>query len=278
MILLDLNNVMFSTLLKTLGKHTNVAIETSLVRHMVLNTIRSINVKFKGQYGQLVIASDSKDYWRRQVFPYYKASRKKQRQKSDLDWPAVFNAANIIKQELKQSFPYKYIEVNGAEADDVIGTLCKHITDQQILIVSSDKDYKQLHNNKIRQYDPINDRFVQSENSDQFLFDQIIRGDAGDGIPNIASPDNCFVLGERQKKISKKLVEQLACIADDNQHPLFRNYVRNKTLIDLTMIPKDIQHKIIEQYDQAKPSAKMHLVNYFSQHRLKALIEQLNDF
>lgn len=277
MMILDLNNVMYATLLSSIGKHTNIAIETALVRHMVLNTIRAINVKFKQQYGQLIIAADSREYWRRQFFPYYKASRKKQRDKSELDWPAIFQAVNTIKHELREWFPYKYIEVVGAEADDVIGTLCS-VIDEPVLIISADKDYKQLHSDKVKQYDPVNKTFVQSSDCHSFLFEHIIKGDVGDGIPNIASPDNCFVLGERQRKVSKKLFDQLKGIDGRKDDPLFRNYIRNKTLIDLTMIPDGLKQQIIEQYNSCQPSTKTDLIAYFSNHRLKSLMEQLNDF
>jgi len=128
------------------GNHTNLKIEEDLIRHMVLNSIRMLRSKFSDKYGELVICCDSKHYWRRDIFPYYKANRKKDRDKSDVDWPSLFTFLNKVKQELRDYFPYKVIEVDGAEADDIIGTLVRehHLMENYILIVSSDKDFMQL--------------------------------------------------------------------------------------------------------------------------------------
>ena len=269
---------MFSSLLSSIGNHTNIQIEEPLVRHMVLNSIRSINRKFKDEFGQLVIACDSPHYWRRDFFPYYKASRKKAREKSELDWPAIFQCMNKIKNELQQFFPYKYIQVDGCEADDIIACICEYSSDD-ILIIAGDKDYLQLHTrSNIKQYDPVNKRFLKTDCPKTFLHEHIIRGDQSDGVPNIASPDNCFVIGERQKKITKKLMEQCKLIDFDMEHPLRRNYIRNKNLIDLSMIPIDLKQKVIEEYNNSPARDRSMLVGYFSKNKLKTLLENVNDF
>lgn len=254
-------------------------LEEPLLRHMIINVLRSIAVKFKGEYGPPIIVSDSYKYWRKEIFPYYKASRKKNREKSDLDWPILFKSMNTIKKELKDNFPYKYIEVDGAEADDVIATICKNYTNDKIMIVSGDKDYSQLHTSQIKQYDPIRKRFIECDNIKETLFEHIIRGDVSDGIPNIVSDANVFVIGARQRKVTKKIFESVKNIANEPNHELYNNYMRNLVLIDFDMIPKDIQKDILNMYSSYQITVdKSSLMMYLAKHGLKNLLEQLQDF
>lgn len=269
---------MFATLFASIGKHTNIKIEESLIRHMTLNVIRNINSKFRAEYGQLVICNDSRSNWRKSIFPFYKAGRKKSREQSELDWKAIFNIMGNIKDELRTQFPYKFLDVEGAEADDIIGTICNKVIDEKILIVSGDKDYRQLHRSGVQQYDPIHSRFIQESEPNQYLTIQIMKGDATDGIPNIASPDNTFVINQRQKKMTQKLLDELTTFQIDSSNKYYRNYIRNKTLIDLREIPKDIKQNIIEQFNNTAPKDKSNLLSYFQQHKLKQLVEHVNDF
>ncbi|GAG49489.1 unnamed protein product, partial [marine sediment metagenome] len=80
MILVDFNQVMIATIMINLRKAP--AIEVDLVRHMVLNTLRSYRIRFGQKYGELVLCHDSRDPWRRDIFPLYKANRAKQKESS----------------------------------------------------------------------------------------------------------------------------------------------------------------------------------------------------
>ena len=143
---MDFSQVMLSNIMVQLGNHTNVSLDENLIRHMILNSIRSYKTKFGPEYGELIIATDSKNYWRRKLFPYYKANRKKSQATSELDWKAIFECLNKIRAELKSHFPYRVIEIDSAEADDIIGTLCMEFgnTNKKILILSGDRDFIQL--------------------------------------------------------------------------------------------------------------------------------------
>jgi 5'-3' exonuclease len=209
MIIVDFNQVMISSLMAQLGNHTNIPIEEGLFRHMVLNSIRSYKQKFSQEYGEIVIACDDKNYWRKQLFPYYKANRKKHRDSSELDWTTIFNCFNKIKQELKDNFPYRVIQVETAEADDIIATLAGY-DQQDTLILSGDKDFIQLHNDTIKQYDPVKKKFIKHDNPVGYLYEHILKGDAGDGIPNILSDDDVFVVeGKRQNLLHKNVLMRL---------------------------------------------------------------------
>lgn len=287
MILCDFNQIMFSTLLTGLGKHTNTKIELPMLRHMVINVIRANNIKFRTDYGNMVLISDSRKYWRKEHFPHYKASRRKAREKSDIDWTTLYQHMDTIKTEVQTWFPYKYICVEGAEADDVIATIVNDYVmnnailrwvPKPILILSGDKDFVQLHNNYIKQYDPVQKKYLSSTNPKQTLFEHILRGDVGDGIPNVASPSNCFVLGQRQKPMTVKLMASLKDIENDPANTYYNNFIRNKTLIDLSMIPDDIKVKIRQEYTIALAQDRSKLMQYLMANRMSQHIENLSDF
>jgi hypothetical protein len=281
MILVDLNQVLLAGLMAQISGQKGVKIEEDLVRHMVLNILRGHIKNFKAEYGEVVLCCDNRNYWRRSVFPFYKHGRKKSREKSDLDWHLIFDTLAIIKDELKQFSPYKVVDVEGAEADDIIGTLVpRHSAHEKILILSSDGDFLQLqHYPNVKQYNPVMKKYLKSQNPTSDLKEKIIRGDKGDGIPNILSPSDCFVTESRQKPISaKKLSEFLTTDPDSFDENTKIGFSRNKTLIDLSCIPEEIKERIIDVYDNIKPAPKSKFLNYFITKKLKNLLDVIEDF
>ena len=283
MILIDLNQVLLSGLMAQIAGQKNVKLEEGLVRHLVLNIIRGHVKQFRQEYGEVVLCCDNKKYWRKEFFPFYKAGRKKAREKSDLDWHLIFDILGNLKQELKDNFPYKVIDVDGAEADDIIGTLTPIYAggDNKILILSSDGDFLQLQMYKnVKQYNPSMKKYVKSENPAVELKEKIIRGDKGDGIPNIFSPSDCFVRDLRQKAITKGIIEKyLNEDVDKWESEEARvGFSRNATLIDLTNIPSEIKDKIINTYDTVPVASRSGLLNYFIEKKLKNLIDVIEEF
>jgi len=212
MIIVDLNQIMISNLMVQINGRQAVELSEDLVRHMVLNSLRGHNKKFRKEYGEMVIACDSKNVWRREVFPNYKAGRKANREKSDHDWNAIFSMLGNIRNEIRDFLPYKVIELETAEADDIIATLVRRTLSRiqpnhlkKILILSGDKDFIQLHNEWVKQYNPVLNKYVgKDENPALYIKEHILKGDRSDGIPNVLSDDNVFIEGRRQKPLSKK--------------------------------------------------------------------------
>ena len=244
---------------------------------MVLTSLLSYEKLYGEEYGELVLAYDSKHYWRKEVFPYYKQNRKKDREKSNHDWNNIFEVLNRIRDEIREYFPYKVIEVYGAEADDVISTLCKNKGVEKVLILSGDKDFIQLQKYPgVKQYNPIMKKEVTHDNPYVFVKEHILKGDKSDGIPNYLSLDNTFVSGVRQKPISQKnlskWVEQdpaLFCTTSELQ----QNYYRNKQLIDFDCVPTEIEQKILEEYSSLNRTEKKVPLEYFRDHQLSDLME-----
>ena len=284
MILLDLSQVMISNIMVQVGQHTD-AIQPDLVRHMVINTIRSLKIKFGKEFGELVIACDDRKYWRREYFPPYKGNRKADREKSSIDWPALFDTLNTIKQELKDNFPYRVIQVEGAEADDVIGTISMEFgsvlnNNNKILILSGDKDFIQLQRfGNITQYDPVRKKDIISNNPELFLKHLVLTGDRGDGVPNVLSPDNSIIEGLRQKPLREtKINELLNADFDSLPEEIARNWNRNSMLIDLRCIPQTVRTAIMQEYHSQADKPRDKMFNYFIQHKMKLLMESIGDF
>jgi len=285
MILVDLNQVLLAGLMAQIANAKNVKLEESLIRHMILNIIRSHLKNFRKEYGEVVLCSDNRKYWRKEFFPFYKAGRKKSRKNSDLDWHLIFDMLAKFKVELKENFPYKVIDVEGAEADDIIGTLVpRHIMHENILIISSDGDFLQLqmYNGRskytVKQYNPTQKKFLISENPLDELKQKIINGDKGDGIPNILSPSDTFVREIRQKVMTEaKLTKFMSENYTEYDENAKIGFSRNQTLIDLRNIPDDIQSKIINTYEETVP-VKGKLLDYFIANKLFNLMEVIEEF
>jgi 5'-3' exonuclease len=271
-----------------IGNHQNMKLEENLLRHMILNSIRSINVKFSKEYGKMIVACDSRKNWRREVFPFYKANRRKDRDSSELDWQEIFQSLNKIRSELREFFPYPVVEVEGAEADDVIATLCKHngvhlmgSQTEKILIVSGDKDFAQLQcYSNVEQYDPVKKKFIKAANPSSVVMEHIIRGDRGDGIPNFLSSDDCLVTGERQKPITTKKIQNWIRQKPEEfcDEKMLRGFMRNQQLIDFSFIPETLTEAIMNKYAQEQGKNRSKLFNYFIEYKLKNLMEYINEF
>lgn len=300
MIIVDYSQTAISTLMAELAGRTDVEIRKDLIRHMIINAIRSYKVKFGAEYGEVVIAADNKKYWRKDKFEYYKAGRKKARQDSGFDWKLIFDTLHEIRAEIDQFFPYTVMDVEGAEADDVIAVLTEWTqtngfvqseglfgepAPQPVLVLSGDHDFIQLQKYKnVSQYSPIHKKWIKPDSSIQhYLMEHIIKGDKGDGIPNILSADDTFVADARQRPITAKKMQPWLNIDPDNFHAQVdaetaRNFQRNRYLIDFDYIPDAVKNNIISTWQNRTIKDKSQLLNYFMEHRMKNLIEMLGDF
>ena len=265
-------------------------VDDGLIRTLVLNNLKYYRTRFHVKYGELVICCDSKHYWRRDYFPNYKANRKKDRASSGYDWDFIFTTLNSVRDEIKEHFPYKVLEVYGAEADDIIATLVKYEKSDDTIIISSDKDFIQLHSHKVKQYSPVSKKLVNGTTPQHYLREHIIKGDRSDGVPNVLSPDDTFTESKRQKPIRKTMLltlteamekwepTELFKLAKCNRDTWVRNWQRNETLIDLRKIPQEIRDEILKEFKNTKMGDRSKLFNYFVEKKLNNLIQSIGDF
>ena len=274
--LVDFSQIVIGSFMMA-SKFSDADIDT--VRPAVLNTLRIYRTKFVSEFGELILCCDDRKTWRKDIFPNYKASRKKTRAATSIDWEKLYECLNQLKEEFTEWFPYKLIQVEKAEADDVIAILVELINERS-LILSSDKDFVQLHKFNVRQYSPIQKKFVEGDPK-WSLHEKIIKGDVGDGVPNIMSDDNVFVdEGRRQKPITKKKVDAWYELNPDMycSSEMLRNYNRNKQLVDLGEVPESIRINITKRFETTKVGYRKRLLTYFINHRLKNLTESLSEF
>ena len=281
MIIVDLTQVLIASLMAS-TRGGQEPISEDLVRHIALKSLAMYRKKYKNTYGELVLADDSYNVWRKDVFPYYKANRKKTRDKDTKDWNQIFDCISVIREELKYNFPYKYIYISKCEADDIIGTLCEKYGDtENIMIISGDKDFQQLQRySKVRQFSPITKKDIKltQEQALEYLNDHIISGDTGDGVPNCLSQDNVFVSGLRQRPLSKKKRDTIKDPLVMNDSEVDRNLSRNRSLIDLSYIPSKYKEQILQEFDNVVVAPRGGLLTYFINNRLMDLQESIGDF
>lgn len=270
------------------GQDTEKAV--NILRHAVLTSFLNYKQKFGSQYGDLIICADGSKNWRKDYFPYYKQHRKKDREESKTDWGLIFNFASEFLDDLRNVFPFRVIRHDRAEGDDVIAALTKHISENEtvqeglietspkVLIISSDGDFKQLHQfQNVRQWNPILKKFVEKPDK-HFLFEKCIRGDAGDGVPSVLCPDDWFVNGVgRAKSITQKVIERFH--NDELSEEERRNFQRNKTLVDFDCMPEDIRSEIITTYTESVAVKDLNVVmNYLMKHRMRLLLNDIQAF
>lgn len=309
MIIVDFSQIMILTISAAANSFNNQLSE-DMIRHIFLNNIAGYRKKYSKQFGdEMIIACDGKGYWRKEYFPYYKAKRAKGRAESPLDWDFVFNCINKIYSEIEEYFPYKIVRVDGCEGDDVIAVLIDYINKtrtkksdndfdamfessdekEPILIISADKDFLQLQMYKnVRQYSPLKKTYISEDNAKYSRYEKILRGDAGDGIVNVFSDDDCFVVdGKRQKQATEKKLMPLLkslmendTLPEDTDYTIKRNFERNKKLIDLydLQISKELYDNIVECYNSATVAPRANILKYFQKFQLKNLMNQIDNF
>jgi hypothetical protein len=277
MILIDYSGISLSSFM-VLSRQDDVGdiYDVNLLRHMILSTIKKYSKMFTKEYGNIVLCADGIKSWRKTIYPYYKANRKKGRDESPLNWDKIYVNINQIYSEIKENMPYYCIKIDHAEGDDIIGVLStlpeKHV------IVSNDKDMLQLYeSDRVLVYSNVKDTIATTDNVDFYLFEHICRGDTGDGVPNILSEDDTLVdPNKRQKSLfAKKLLEYYN---DKSLIPNMDNFNRNKKMIDLKEIPIDIQERIISEYNTYVVVPRNKILGYFMSKKLSKLLDNINDF
>jgi hypothetical protein len=285
MILLDFRQTVIANLMVGLGhgQHTDVEINEGILRHMILKSVKSIKTTFGREYGSLVIANEGKNIWRKDVFPYYKANRKKGRDDSTLDWGMIFRSIDKISAEIEVAMPYMMVTVDFAEADDVIGTLVERYNDGNTLIVSGDKDFIQLQKHSgVKQWDHVRKRWLSGDGA-VVLKEKVIRGDVGDGVPNFLSDDDTLVTpGKRSKPIMQKKLDEWIYMKPEEicvTEQMRRNWQRNETLVDLSKTPKDIKDAVSSRFVEGPRNNSTSVIReYFIQAGLKQLMADIGDF
>jgi len=262
-------------------------VDEGLIRHQILNTLRMYNVKYRAKYGKMILACDGGS-WRKNVFAEYKASRKTNREASPIDWKEVWRVINLVREEIAENLPFKVVQVSGAEADDVIAALVETTQEfgnsEPVMIVSADKDFIQLQKyNNVSQFSPMTKKLITDKNPRKYLIEHILRGDSGDGVPNVLSPDDVFIdAAKRQTPLKAKKVDEWIAnyskLEEVMDHDTYRNFIRNRRCIDLSYIPKEVSAEIIAAYEAQEDTPNTKVFNYLIAKRCKMLVSCAAEF
>jgi 5'-3' exonuclease len=281
MILIDFSAISISAIVVQ-----KMDVDENMIRHMILNSIRMYNHKYGKKYGDVVLACDSST-WRRDYYPQYKANRRKGREESSTDWDEIFRILNLVLDEIQENMPYKVIKLRGCEADDIIGTLSEYTQEfgknEPVLIVSSDKDFIQLQRfPNVTQYSPMQKKVIKHEDPAMYLLEHVFRGDSGDGVPNVLSHDDTFVNGDRQGAVTAKRLKNWIDNIDNLESVMtteeYKNFARNKKLIDLSQTPQELKDAVIEIYENQVPAKPSKVLPYLISKRCKQLIGCIEEF
>jgi len=261
--------------------------DENLIRHMILNSIRMYRSRYKEKFGEVVIVADGGGNWRKEVYPEYKGKRNKNREESKIDWDEAFRIIGMVLQELKDNFPYKVIHQWGCEADDAIAELVMQTQEfgnwEDVMIISADKDFRQLQKwDNVHQYSPLTKKLIKEEDPRGYQRMHFLTGCGGDGVPNVLSDDRVFVEDRRQTVLSKKKKELLENNPKALGEEVYRNYLRNVKMIDLTentACPQNVRDQIIDSFiTQNKSDYKKKVMPYLVDKNCRLLLENIREF
>ena len=294
MLIFDFNALLVSNVAAATKELGAANVDLKAATGYFLNTFLDYKKKFSS-YGEVVIACDSPNNWRKTVYPYYKINRKTNRAKMPFDWALVEASIKSIQRDMMESFPYTILKVDGCEADDIIATICKHVNGydsatgiqskaEEILILSADQDFLQLQAiNGVKQWSTNTKKFLVESNPSKFLFDKILKGDSGDGVVNILSEDNAIANGIRQSPVTQARIDKWTeyFVTNGSLHPDLSeaNYKRNKTLVDLmNCVPIKLEEETIKQFEEYRKPSKIKLQSYLIANGYKNLYSDLQYF
>lgn len=251
--------------------------------HLRYNLIKHLKEykRIYSEYGDLLLAFDSKSYWRRDYFKFYKHNRKKERKNSDIDWDSIHLYIRQFKKEFEENLDYIVLEILSCEADDIIAIIVSNLQKYKNLIISDDKDFLQLLKlDNVDIYRPRKNEFIRNESYNDneieaILKEHIIRGDRSDGIPNVLSLDNSIADGIRQKAITKKFLSKHLLEDIEKEEPFYDKYLRNKKLIDLTEIPNTVEITVLKELkENLKGQNRIECKEYFAKHNILSLYHE----
>lgn len=289
-VLFDFNNLVFRNFfIKEVEPHSPKP-DFMLWRYNIFNSIYQSLWKEDNIF-EVVIAVDDKNSWRKSYFPRYKESRKKQRDKSDVDWGLLFGNIDKLVRDLKHYMPFKVIKIRSAEADDIIAVIAKNIK-EDVVIISNDEDYLQLCSDRIKLYNPNKKKYIKYDDCKNFLLEKIMLGQKKDDIFNIITPDDWGqteeTMGKRKpgfgpaalKKVLDEGVDEW--LEKKNINKIYgevdvkRNYKRNQVLIDFDKIPRTITGRILDKYDNYSFPPPSNIFQFFKKYRMRSFLDDFN--
>jgi len=167
-------------------------------KYLLFNSLQAVKNKIKGE---VILAIDSKNNWRKDFYSEYKLNRVKSKDDSDINFDEFFVENDKVIETIKSTFPFKVLKVEKAEADDIAGTIAlKYGNNRPITMVTSDHDWSQVLSwSETKMWDPMKKVFVSLTdyekeiietdfgNMSRFTIIHSLIGDKGDNVPGITN-------------------------------------------------------------------------------------------
>lgn len=216
---------------------------------------------------------------KRYIYPEYKANRKITKISNWDGYESVQEESDaIMNQALRliaylKCLPVDILSVDKIEADDVIGYITKTLDYKEAYIMSTDKDYLQLVNEKVTVYSPTKKKYYTPHEVIQeysipphnFLTRKIVLGDSSDNVPGVTGIGDKTLLKLYPELSSNRVVElsEIISKAEENlgkyskiaqfKHQLYLN----KQLMDLSS--QDIPSWCKDQINNVLANPNIHL-------------------
>jgi len=283
----------------------------NFLKHRILTHILFVAKKYK-KHREIILCADSKNNWRKDIHPYYKARRKLRRKDDGFPWNEFWGYMDEFEKELMDLFPFNFIKIDRAEGDDVIGTLTYYFyrtrPNEDIIIASNDKDFKQLQfDSRVKLYNHKDKKEIKTLNYKNELMWLILKGDDGDDVLNVKTTDLDTFINPDKKQItmwrSDKIWEHITnnSVKDEllvdlyrknketkkmdlviSKEDLLKNFDRNRQLVDLRKTPKQIKVDILELYERNRKEiskkGELQLLQYFISRDMRTLTSRIEDF
>ena len=195
----------------------------------------------------IIVGKDCKrnNIWRNELFPNYKANRN-----NDGFMGGPFFKMAYEEELFIQGGSQVILQHPKLEADDCIALSVKQILQiyptSNIFIITSDKDYLQLAQERVQIYNLAFKKLTEQKSSTKNaicdLFCKIVTGDPSDNIPSVFP--KCGAKTALKYFSNKELFEQKLL-----ENELYRNqYELNKTIIDFNYIPENLANEFYNNY------------------------------
>lgn len=267
-LLIDTNNLSMRCLFALAYDPTDT--KFNLFKAAFLGSLKKSIKQFKPN--KIIFCQEGFHNWRRELFDDYKCSRAPGREASPVDFDAFFKMNNEFLDDLQHILQNTlFLRIDHLEADDLIALITKHKKEWNITVISTDKDFYQLHKfSNFRQWDPIKNKFIEVLDPHAALMTKIITGDKSDDIPQLKK-------GIGPKTVAKILDEGLEEWLSKND--LKEQFDKNRRLIDFEFIPTDLAKNAIVAIDAWKQGkfAGREYYNFIVKHGMGSEIEHIDE-
>ena len=314
-ILIDTANLFFKS--KYVVRSNDPELKVGMAFHIIFSSIAKSFRDFGGKH--VVFALEGRS-WRKDFYEPYKRNRSELRAQlsaAELEEEKMFNEAfSHLIEYLKEETNCTIVRHPRCEADDFIARWIQTHPNDKHVIISSDSDFYQLINENVSQYNGISNQHITidgvfddrgkpvKDNKTKLqktigdpkwvLFEKCIRGDVSDNVfsaypgARVKGSKNKVGLMDAYEDMNMKgfnwnnFMLQRWTDHDGTEHKVLDDYIRNKTLIDLTQQP---QH-IIEELDRVITESTMpkevkqvgiRFMRFCGKYNLQKLSERAND-